>query len=137
MVRNFTQILFAAFLIIFSNSCKKNTAEGIDPSATARYSFAGAPSGCIAPVIGGVYLVGRALDGTNTITLTVDVAVKGTYSIKTTAANGVSFWVLGAFTSSGPQTVVLTGTGTPVKAGNFSFVPTDASACNFIVPFTL
>ena len=137
MVRNFTQILFAAFLIIFSNSCKKNTAEGIDPSATAHYSFAGAPSGCTAPTIAGVYLIGRALDGTNTITLTVNVAVKGTYSIKTTAANGVSFWALGTFTSSGTQTVVLTGTGTPVRDGNFSYVPIDASACNFTVPFIL
>lgn len=134
MLKNFTLLTLSCFCL-FLISCEKDIENAANPGGTARYSLAGAPSGCTAPVVAGIYSVGTALTPANTITLSVDVALKGTYSINTTSANGVRFSGSGLFANTGIQTVVLTGTGTPVRAGNFAFVPNTNNTCNFSISF--
>jgi len=134
MLRNSTLVILTSFCL-FLISCKKEITNGANPGGTATYSLAGAPSGCTAPAVAGIYSVGTALTYANTITLTVDVAVKGTYAISTTSANGVRFSSSGIFANTGIQPVVLTGSGTPVRAGNFAFVPNTNNTCNFSVSF--
>lgn len=135
MLKNFTQAALLCVLAFFLFSCKKDSTDGANAGGTSFYSFEGAPSDCAGPVIAGIYGVGTALNATNTITLSVNVAVEGTYSMRTTSANGVYFSGSGVFTAIGSQKVVLTGVGTPVRSGSFSFVPATNNTCNFNVSF--
>ena len=135
MLKNFTLIALSCFVIIFISSCTKDSADSANPGGTSFYSFDGAPGTCATPAVAGIYAVGRPLDISNTLTFTVNVTVKGTYSITTTPGNGVFFAGSGTFTTTGPQPVVLTGQGTPIKAGNFPYVPVTSNTCNFTVSF--
>lgn len=136
MLKNFSLLALLCFLIVFISSCTKETGSGgANPGGTSIYSFDGTPGTCATPVIAGLYAVGRPLDASNTLTFTVNVIAKGSYSINTTGANGVWFSGNGIFTTTGPQTLVLTGNGIPVKKGNYSFVPATSNTCNFSISF--
>lgn len=135
MLKNFTLIALFCFVISFISSCTKDSADSANPGGTSLYSFDGAPGTCATPAIAGIYAVGQPLNLSNTLSFTVNVAVKGTYSITTTPGNGVFFAGSGTFTTTGPQTVVLYGQGTPQKAGNFPYVPITSNTCNFTVSF--
>jgi len=135
MLKNFILLALSCFLIAFGNSCTKETTEsGSNPGGTSIYSFDGTP-GTAMPAVAGTYSAGRQMDASNTVTFNINVIAKGTYSLNTTAANGVWFFGTGIFTATGPQTIVLTGKGTPVKAGSFSFVPVTNNTCNFSLAF--
>lgn len=136
MARNLIVPVLACFLVILSVSCQKNDAGSENLGGTSLYTFEGTSGGCSAPLVSGIYIVGTPLSASNTITLSVNVTVKGSYNIRTTSANGVYFSGSGVFTSTGLQTVILTGTGTPVKMGNFYFLPSMNNTCNFIVSFS-
>ena len=121
--------------MVFTSSCTKDSVGSSNAGGTSSYTFDGSPGSCAIPAVAGFYSAGVTLNATNTLTFTVNVAVKGTYSINTTASNGVFFSGSGTFTTTGPQTVVLTGNGTPIKAGSFPFVPVTSNTCNFTVSF--
>jgi hypothetical protein len=135
MLKNFTLIALSCFVISFISSCTKDSADSANPGGTSFYSFDGAPGTCATPAIAGIYAVGRPLNLSNTLTFTVNVTVIGTYSITTTPGNGVFFAGSGTFTTTGPQSIVLTGQGTPAAAGNFPYVPVTSNTCNFTVSF--
>jgi hypothetical protein len=135
MLKNFTLITLCCFLIMLMSSCTKDPASGGNSGGTSIYTFDGSPSSCAAPAVAGIYSIGRALDASNTLTFTVNVTAKGSYSITTTSGNGVYFYGSGTFTTTGPQTIVLTGRGTPLNAGNYPFVPVTNNTCNFTVSF--
>ena len=66
------------------------------------------------------------------IQIQVNVATPGGYNISTNTGNGVSFSKSGAFTATGVQTIILTGSGTPVNAGLQNFTVTfGTSICTF------
>ncbi|UEG51198.1 hypothetical protein LK994_06885 [Ferruginibacter lapsinanis] len=70
----------------------------------------------------------------NKAKLGVVVTTPGTYSITTTAVNGVSFSGTGAFTTTGPQTLVLTANGTPIASGAFNYTATvNGVSCTYSV----
>jgi hypothetical protein len=137
MFRNLTLLALSCFLIAFTNSCTKEDtgSGGTNPDGTSIYSFSGTPGSCATPTIAGIYTVGKQMDASNTLTLTVNVVKKGTYSLNTTASNGVWFFGTGIFTATGQQTIVMIGKGTPVKAGSFSFAPVTNGTCNFSISF--
>ncbi len=135
MIKNFTLIVLSCLLIAFGSSCTKDSVSSSNPGGTSTYSFDGSPGSCATPAIAGIYSVGRQMDVTNTLTFTVNVTVKGTYSLTTTSGNGVYFQAGGIFTTTGPQTIILYGKGIPVKAGNFPYVPVTNNTCNFMVSF--
>jgi len=135
MLKNFTFIALTCFVLFFTGSCTKDSIGSSNPGGTSSYTFDGSPGSCASPAVAGFYSVGTALNASNTLTFTINVTVKGTYSINTTASNGVFFSGSGTFTTTGPQSLVLTGNGTPVKAGNFPFVPVTTNTCNFTVSF--
>lgn len=136
MLKNFTLIALACFVIAITGSCTKDSIGTSNAGGTSTYSFDGSPGSCATPAVAGFYSAGMPLNSTNTLTFGVNVSVKGTYSITTTASNGVFFSGSGTFTTTGPQTIVLTGSGIPKKAGNFPFVPVTGNTCNFTVSFT-
>lgn len=61
----------------------------------------------------GTYTQGTSLNSSNTYTIDVNITQAGPYTILATTGNGYSFSKSGTFTSTGTQTVVLEGQGTP------------------------
>lgn len=108
--------------------------DGGSSGGSAVYTFSGGTGSCTGAVVAGTYTQGTALGSTNTVSLQVDVSTAGTYTIASTAANGVVFNGSGSFTTTGIQNVVLTGSGTPGAAGDFNFTA-GTSGCVFVVTF--
>lgn len=61
----------------------------------------------------GTYTQGTSLNSSNTYTIKVNISQTGPYTILGTTGNGYSFSKSGTFTSTGNQTLVLEGQGTP------------------------
>jgi len=100
----------------------------------ATYALDGAPGGCTSATVQGSYGVNTPLTTSNTATVQVNVTTLGTYSVTTNAVNGISFSGSGIFSSTGLQSVVLTGSGTPTVAGdNVMTVTAGTSSCTFTV----
>ena len=124
--------LVLVILSLLMYACEKELSlEGVT-GGTATFTFSGAPGACTNAVVTGNYQPGTALGSTNVVTVPIDVAVAGTYSVSTATLNGISFSGTGSFTTTGPQTLTLTGTGTPTAAGTFSYTP-GTNGCSFIV----
>jgi hypothetical protein len=91
---------------------------------------------CKPVTIAGTYSPGTALTAANIVQVQVTVAEAGTYSITSNKVNGVTFSKTGSFTATGPQTVVLTGSGTPTNGGDQTFIiHYGFSQCAFVVNF--
>jgi len=100
----------------------------------ATYSLSGTPGICTASTINGTYTTGTALTASNTVAINVNVTSPGNYSIATTNVNGISFSATGTFNLTGPQQVILNGTGTPAVAGVFNYPLTGGgNTCQFSV----
>jgi len=102
------------------------------PAAT--FNISGSPNACTGATIGGTYTEGVALLPANTLTIEVNVATVGTYTISAAAtpANGFSFTGTGVFTTPGVQNVTLTGSGKPTTAGVSTFSVTNiTNSCTY------
>ena len=87
-----------------------------------------------APVPQGTYGAGVPLTASNKVVINVNVTTIGSYNITTTSTNGMIFTGNGAFTSTGPTTIELTGSGTPTAAAtNTINVSVGSSTCSFTV----
>jgi hypothetical protein len=111
------------------------------PLPPAKFTFAGAPGNCTAPVISGSYKAGNALTVANTIKLTVNVTVAGAYSVTTNAANGVTFSGSGNLAVGANQTITLTSTNTPTAAATSTYTSKDNNdaantGCAFDIVYT-
>ncbi|HMG67499.1 MAG TPA: hypothetical protein VK588_07430 [Chitinophagaceae bacterium] len=99
---------------------------------TSIFTLAGAPAACTGATVQGILSAGVAANSTNTATIQVNVATAGTYSISTTAVNGVTFSASGTFSATGSQSVTLSANGSPTAAGSFSIPLTAGSSnCSF------
>ena len=78
---------------------------------------------CTGYSVSGIYFSGTPLTNTNTMAVKVTVTVLGNFTISTNTVNGMIFSYTGEFITLGSQIVVLTGSGTPVTAGTFTFTP--------------
>jgi len=77
-------------------------------------------------------MVSTPLTASNKVILQVNVTGIGSYSITTTAVNGITFTGSGSFTATGAQTVVLTGSGSPTATGLVTIpVIAGSSNCSF------
>ncbi len=104
---------------------------------TSSVGTLGSAAGACTPItVAGTYTQSVALTPSNTAQIQVNVTTAGTYNISTSAVNGVSFSKTGSFTTTGVQNVTLTGAGTPVNSGSFTYtVSYGASTCTFTVNF--
>jgi hypothetical protein len=99
---------------------------------TAVYALQGAPNNCNPGSTQGTYAAGVATNSSNTATVNVDVTTVGTYSIVTSAVNGVTFSASGTFSGTGAQAIVLNASGTPTAEGSFTIpVTVGATTCSF------
>ncbi len=105
-----------------------------DTAGKAIYSFDGSPDACTNFIISGLFIAGIATTVSNTVTMNINVTKPGTYSISTNTANGITFNNAGTFAGTGPQTVTLTATGSPVLAESDAFIPnTGTISCAFLI----
>ncbi|HMI79241.1 MAG TPA: hypothetical protein VK484_10620, partial [Ferruginibacter sp.] len=115
-----------------TSTCSFNVLVSGGTILPAVYSLGAASGACTGFALAGTYTAGTALASSNTVTLTVNVAVPGSYSISTTAVNGITFSASGNFSATGTQNVVLTGSGTPAAGGTFTVTVTGSSnTCSF------
>jgi hypothetical protein len=125
--------LNAVFLIIFCG-CIKTAVD--QPTPIAIYTI-GSGGNCTGAVASGRFVADTALTNANTVTITVDVSVAGPYRITTNTVNGISFNTIGTFISTGPQTAVLVGTGTPLAIDTADFTVSALTglggSCTFFV----
>ena len=101
-------------------------------SNNATFTFPSAPNACANDTVYGTYMAGSALSATNRIKIPVNVTIIGAYSITTTTLNGISFSSAGTFTTTGAQSIILTGAGTPLLAGPFNYSP-GSNGCSFLI----
>ncbi len=103
----------------------------------ADFTLSGGPGICLDFNLTGNYIVGQALNPTNTVVIKVNVTKIGTYNVNTgTESNGMIFSGTGVLTALGAQTITLTGTGTPAVAAATSMTVAGATGCGFTVNAT-
>ncbi len=73
--------------------------------------------------IAGNYIANTQLNASNSVTIQIFVVQLGSYAVATNPVNGIQFSASGTFTNTGPQTLVLVGTGSPQTTGRFLFKP--------------
>lgn len=121
------------FVVSFDSTVCDIQVDVISP-AVFTLTGSGTPPSCTTPVINGTYSQNVALTAANTIVLNVNVTSPGGYNISTTLTNGMTFTGTGTL-AAGPQTIQLTGTGTPTTAGNTTIpVTAGSSTCSFVIP---
>ena len=103
----------------------------------ANFSLQGSGSACLNYSVAGNYVKDLPVAATNKVTIGVNVTTIGTYSITTAPVNGITFSGSGAFSTTGPQTIVLNASGTPAAAQTSTFTLTAGSSnCTFNVNVT-
>lgn len=135
----FIAFLFLLACVMIFSTCKKEYSyEGgtVNGNPTAVFTLLGAGGTCTATIVMGNNYVSIPLDAGNTIELQVDVTTVGIYSVSTNSANGIHFSTSGTFTTTGVQTIILTGSGTPLAAGNFNFTTPVGLGCSFTITVT-
>jgi hypothetical protein len=102
------------------------------PVIMAGYTLEGAPGDCTNANVKGNYVSMKPLTISNFVDVSVKVISAGAYTLTTDTIDGINFSASGTFTTTGVQTVTLTGSGTPVGPGNLVFTPINgASHCTF------
>ncbi len=128
-MRFFIGLLICLYLC----SCQQEIDSSILNNQT-EFTLLGSPNNCSQVVPTGIYKKGKTLDAANKITVDVNVTKTGTWSGHTNLINGISFSGSGTFSAEGPQTITLQGTGTPILAGQNSFIiSTGGNGCTFIL----
>lgn len=98
----------------------------------AAYTLSGAPGACTVATINGTYGVNQPLTGSNTVTVQVNVSTIGTYILSTNTVGGMTFTQSGIFATTGVQTVILNGNGTPTTSGGNTFT-VGTGGCTFTI----
>jgi hypothetical protein len=101
----------------------------------AAFTLDGSPATCMSFVLHGTYTQNSAtVAATDKVDINVTVTTIGTYSVTTTATNGLSFSGSGTFTTTGPKVITLTAIGTPSASGTTNIpVTAGATSCSFPV----
>jgi hypothetical protein len=117
-----------------SSTCTFSITVTATAPPPATFTLVGSPNGCGNFSVQGTYQASTALSSSNTVTFGVNVTAAGPYTISTNSVNGISFSRTSSFTTTGTQTVVLNGSGTPTAAGTANFTVTaGSSTCTFSV----
>jgi hypothetical protein len=124
MVKVFRVSLVFILIIFLLTNCKKEYSYEGGPviDLPASYTLVSEGNLCTGN-ISGAYTAAIPLDADDTYTLTVNVSAPGQYAISTQTVNGITFNHSGTFTSTGMQTVTLSGYGKPGIIGVFTLRP--------------
>ncbi|MDB5200517.1 MAG: hypothetical protein JWO92_2480 [Chitinophagaceae bacterium] len=137
------RLLVISIVVTSIISCKKNsTTTSLDVN-----TLGGSPGSCTSSTFAGIYTKGVSFNGSQTVTIQVNVKVAPTsIIISTPIVNGVFFSnssTQSTFTTLGVQNIVLAGQGTPSNSGTYNFTVTlyrsfssnDISSCSFSLNF--
>ncbi|MBI1343623.1 MAG: hypothetical protein GC171_11870 [Terrimonas sp.] len=98
----------------------------LNPQPIATYVIesggGSSPGQCVATVSGN-YFAGTTLSNSENVSIRVYVTIVGNFTIATDMTNGITFSYTGTFTTTGSQNVLLSGTGTPLSPGSFTYLP--------------
>jgi len=111
-----------------------NTSVFVQSAAgpSAVYTLLGTPGKCVDSKTFGRLVKNIDLDTSNKVEISVDITSPGNFSITTNTVNGHYFSKVGTFTSTGPQKVILAGTGRPQEVGETKFlIGGGLTSCNF------
>ena len=98
----------------------------------ASFTLQGSGAACLNYSVAGDYVANQALTAANTVTIGVNVTTIGTYNVTTAPVNGITFSGSGTLSNTGPQTIVLTASGTPVTGETSTFtVSAGGGSCTF------
>ncbi len=124
--------LITAFftLTLFLTACKKND----DPSGESTGKLLSAITGNCSPVtVNGIFMVDSVLTNEHYVDVALDVAVGGSFDIKSDSINGYSFKKAGTV-ASGINTIRLYASGKPVSTGVNTFtIVYGGTACSFTI----
>jgi len=114
---------------------------GCTPQITVNTATATYTINCSNITVAGKYLKGTSLTTSNTITVSLNVSVAGSYAITTPVTNGISFSNSGEL-SVGNQIVTLYGNGNPTVNNDFPITintnsPEGNTTCSTVIPVTL
>lgn len=111
--------LTIAFLMFFSCQRELNFENNLVSAGSLKSDLT---KSCLPKTVAGTYIEGKDLSDSNYIEVDVNVTSPGPYLIITDTVNGYSFAGTGIFTSTGSNTVKLTGKGKPIATGNNNFI---------------
>jgi hypothetical protein len=114
-------LISTILIFFFIVSCQKEFGDNLQTTGVATFSLANPSGNCTAAIVNGTYTAGALLTANNTVAIKVMVTSVGSYSLSSSAVNGISFSASGNFTSTGEQTINLVGSGIPLADGNFTF----------------
>jgi len=121
------------FKVSFDTSTCILQISTLSQNPTAAYTLHGSPNTCMNFAMHGVLAKNIPATGSNYVTVELNVASPGSYSLKTNTVNGYYFSGTGKLNSTGIQTVSLKATGTPLQSGNDLFTVNAATTnCSFI-----
>jgi hypothetical protein len=121
------------FTLTYGNSQCAFTLNVSGDATGALGSNAGA---CTSFAFNGTYQQDIPMNIGNTVTVEVNVATPGAYTISSDSVNGVRFSGSGIFSATGVQSVALTGNGTPIDAGVQNYIVAfGTSTCGFGLTF--
>jgi len=113
--------------------CQFSVTVTAPTGGTSAYSI-----DCSSAVLSGTYENGTAMTSSNTVVLNVNVTVIGSWSLTTTAVNGITFSGSGNFATTGSQTITLTASGMPTASGTVNIaVNNGTSSCSFPLTITV
>jgi hypothetical protein len=129
----FCLFIFSGFLLF---SCQKEIDWGLG-NTTSKGSLLDDTSGnCLPKTVNGIYTAGTTLSSSaNTIQVSVNVKNTGSFIIYSDTVNNFYFRATGVFSTTGINTVIVKGFGTPSASGVCNFlIQYDSSACSIAVP---
>lgn len=122
-------------LILFISlaSCKKEYSIEIDrPKGSAAYTFLDTLGNCTTASVHGHYKVDSVLTDSNYVSINVRFNSTGKYLISTDTVNGIWFLDSGYALLTGPTTIKLKGSGTPIlPTANTYLLNQNTHGCGF------
>jgi hypothetical protein len=123
-----TAVLFATIFLF--TACTKNTDPAGESAGTLQSTNTG---NCTPATIHGIFKVDSVLTNDNYVDILVNVAVGGSFTIKSDSINGYSFKKSGTITS-GINTVRLYASGKPIATGVNNFtIAYGSTLCSFSI----
>ncbi|HEY5367848.1 MAG TPA: hypothetical protein VIJ75_02560 [Hanamia sp.] len=121
------------FTLSYGNS---QCAFSLSVSGDATGTLGSSAGACTSFAFAGTYQQGVIMNAGNSVTVQVNVATPGAYTITSDSTNGVRFSGSGIFSATGIQSVALTAVGTPLNAGLQNYnVTFGTSTCGFGLTF--
>ena len=123
MIAALKNILLLMVIVLTYFSCQKEISfEGGNRLNISTGTLQADGTGdCLPKTVSGTYIVAASLTATHSLSVQINAAETGVYRIFTDTVNGYSFSASGSFTTTGIQTVTLTGSGMPIAEGDNIF----------------